>query len=169
MLAYKCFLIFSYPKFLEIYYCFVCEFACVSGLSYLVGYFLTCSKILDCELMCNHLICRHLGRFGWGCILPENFYFILFSTVIYYRILNIVTYDIQCCLYILYTIVWAFPSGLDGKEPAWNMGDPGSIPELGRSPGEGNGNPLQHCCYGQRSLAGYSSWGCKESDMTEYN
>lgn len=78
MLAYKCFLIFSYPKFLEIYYCFVCEFACVSGLSYLVGYFLTCSKILDCELMCSHLICRHLGRFGWGCILPENFYFILF-------------------------------------------------------------------------------------------
>ena len=114
--------------------------------SYLVGYFLTCSKILDCELMCSHLICRHLGRFGWGCIFLENFYFILFFTVIYYRILNIVTYDIQCCLYILYTIVWAFPSGLGGKESAWNTGDPGSIPVLGRSPGKGNGNPLQHSC-----------------------
>ena len=29
---------------------------------------------------------------------------------------------------------------------AWNAGDPGSIPELGRSPGEGNGNPLQYSC-----------------------
>ena len=32
----------------------------------------------------------------------------------------------------------------DGKESACNAGDPGSIPGLGRSPGEGNGNPLQY-------------------------
>ena len=32
------------------------------------------------------------------------------------------------------------------KHSAWNEGDPGSIPELGRSPGEGNGNPLQYSC-----------------------
>ena len=32
--------------------------------------------------------------------------------------------------------------GLDGKASACNVGDPGSIPGLGRSPGEGNGNPL---------------------------
>ena len=32
------------------------------------------------------------------------------------------------------------------KESAWNAGDPGSIPGLGRSPGEGNGNPLQYSC-----------------------
>ena len=42
---------------------------------------------------------------------------------------------------------------------------------LGRSPGEGNGYPLQCCClenpHGQRSLAGYSPWGCKEPDTTE--
>ena len=36
-----------------------------------------------------------------------------------------------------------FPGGSDGKESACNAGDPGSIPGLGRSPGEGNGNPLQ--------------------------
>ena len=36
--------------------------------------------------------------------------------------------------------------GSDGKESAWNMGDPGSIPGSGRSPGEGNGNPLQYSC-----------------------
>ena len=39
-----------------------------------------------------------------------------------------------------------FPSVSDGKESACNAGDPGLIPELGRSPGEGNGNPLQYFC-----------------------
>ena len=37
-----------------------------------------------------------------------------------------------------------FPGGSDGKVPAYNEGDLGSIPGLGRSPGEGNGNPLQY-------------------------
>ena len=50
-------------------------------------------------------------------------------------------------------------------------GDMGSIPGAGRSPGEGHGNPLQYSCLensnGQRSLAGYTPWGHKESDMTE--
>ena len=36
--------------------------------------------------------------------------------------------------------------GSDGKVSAHNVGDPGSIPGSGRSPGEGNGNPLQHSC-----------------------
>ena len=39
-----------------------------------------------------------------------------------------------------------FPGGSDGKESARNAGDPGSIPGSGRSPGEGNGNPLQYPC-----------------------
>ena len=38
------------------------------------------------------------------------------------------------------------PGGSDGKECARNMGDPGSIPGLGRSPGEGNDNPLHYSC-----------------------
>ena len=45
--------------------------------------------------------------------------------------------------------------------------DMGSIPGLGRSPGEGNGNPLQYSCLGNpmnRSLAGYSTRGHKESE-----
>ena len=42
---------------------------------------------------------------------------------------------------------WAsFPSGSAGKESAYNVGDLGSIPGLGRSPAEGNGNPLQYPC-----------------------
>ena len=41
-------------------------------------------------------------------------------------------------------VVQGFPSGSDGKASAHSAGDPGSIPGSGRSPGEGNGNPLQH-------------------------
>ena len=49
---------------------------------------------------------------------------------------------------ICYTLVVIvdFPGGSEGKVSACNAGDPGSIPGSGRSPGEGNGNPLQHCC-----------------------
>ena len=39
-----------------------------------------------------------------------------------------------------------FPGGLDGKESACKAGDLGSVPGLGRSPGEGNGYPLQYSC-----------------------
>ena len=43
-------------------------------------------------------------------------------------------------------LILDFPGGSDSKEYAYNAGDPGSIPRLGRSPGEGNGNPLQYPC-----------------------
>ena len=50
-----------------------------------------------------------------------------------------------------------FSCGSDSKEPAFNAADPGSVPGSGRSPGEGNGNPLQYSClkkfHGQKSLA----------------
>jgi len=39
-----------------------------------------------------------------------------------------------------------FPGGSDGKASAYSVGDPGSIPDSGRSQGEGNGNPLQYSC-----------------------
>ena len=44
-------------------------------------------------------------------------------------------------LCIVACIFLGFPGGSDGKESAWNVGDLGSIPELGRSPGGGHGNP----------------------------
>ena len=52
-----------------------------------------------------------------------------------------------------------FPCSSVSKESACNAGDTGSIPGSGRSPGEGNGDPLQS--HGQRSLAGYTPWGPK--------
>ena len=39
-----------------------------------------------------------------------------------------------------------FPGGSDGKESACNAGNPSLIPEFGRSPREGNNNPLQYSC-----------------------
>ena len=65
-----------------------------------------------------------------------------------------------------------FPGGSDDRESACNLGDTGSISGLERFPREGNGNPCQYSClenpHGQRSLVGYSPWGHKESDMTEW-
>ena len=44
------------------------------------------------------------------------------------------------------TVILGFPSGSDGKASVCSAGDPGSIPGLGRSPGEQNGSPLQYSC-----------------------
>ena len=46
--------------------------------------------------------------------------------------------------FIIILEVLRSPGGSDGKESACSAGDPSSIPGLGRSPGEGNGNPLQY-------------------------
>ena len=48
------------------------------------------------------------------------------------------------CMYKIHTYFMGFPSGSDGKESACNAGDLSLIPGLGRSPGEGNCNPLQY-------------------------
>ena len=64
-----------------------------------------------------------------------------------------------------------FPGGSVVKNLPANSGNMGSILGSGRSPEEWNRNPLQFSCLGksnrQRSLAGYSPWGCKESHTTE--
>ena len=68
-------------------------------------------------------------------------------------------------------MISSFPGGSEVKAFACNVGDLGSIPGSGRSPGEGNGNPtlvfLPGESHGWRSLVGCSPWGCKESDTTE--
>ena len=59
-----------------------------------------------------------------------------------------------------------FPHSSVGKESACNAGDPGSIPGLGRSAGEGIGYPLQYSGL-ENSMDSISPWGRKELDTTE--
>ena len=80
------------------------------------------------------------------------------------------------CLCAHPTLPTLLPWWLSSKESACqfrrcrrNIGDVGSIPGLGRSPGEGNGNPFQYSClgsHGQRSPVGYNPKGCKKLDVT---
>ena len=52
---------------------------------------------------------------------------------------------------------YGFPGGSDGKASSCNAGDQGAIPGLGRSPGEGNGNPLQYSCL-ENPMGGGALW-----------
>ena len=69
-------------------------------------------------------------------------------------------------------VFFSFAGGSNCKESACNMGDLGSTPGLRRSPG-GHGSLLHYSylenSHGQRSLAGYSPWGHKESDTTKHS
>ena len=63
-----------------------------------------------------------------------------------------------------------FPGGSDGNKSACNVGDPGSIPGSGRSPGEGHGSPFQYSCL-ENSVDRGAWWatvlGITKSDTTE--
>ena len=79
---------------------------------------------------------------------------------------------LNCAL--CWTLWSSLQCGSDGKKKSTcSAGDLGSIPGLGRAPGGGHGNPLHgdSCLenpHGQRSLVGYSPWGLRESDVTEW-
>ena len=111
----------------------------------------------------------------WICVIPRlcltwGFYHYpaivggLFWSVSFFATGQLVglTSLFTCSPSSLYGLPWSSA----GKESASNAGDPGSIPGSGRSPGEGNDNPLQYPC--QDNLldrpVGYSSWGCIRHD-----
>ena len=83
------------------------------------------------------------GRWKWSCLhsITQDYpywpHYVLQKTFLIIFVL-IFCYVSQHCR--------GFPGGSEVKASASNAGDPGSIPELGRSPGEGNGNPLQYSC-----------------------
>ena len=60
-----------------------------------------------------------------------------------------------------------FPDSSAGKESTCNVGDLGSIPGLGRSPGEGKGYPLQYSGLENSMDSLWGPWSHKESDMTK--
>ena len=83
-------------------------------------------------------------------------------------------FPLLCCrgvhIVVFFCIYFVFCSSVD-KESAFSGGDPGLIPGLERSPGEGNGNPLRYPCL--ENLMGRRAWWAavhgvtKESGMTE--
>ena len=88
---------------------------------------LFCAKSLQsCPTFCNRMDCSLPGSSVHG--IPQA------------RILEWVVINIS------HTHIYGFPGASDDKESACNAGDPGLIPESGRSPGEGNGNPIQYSC-----------------------
>ena len=60
-----------------------------------------------------------------------------------------------------------FPGGSGHKESTCSAGDLGLIPEFGRSPGEGNGYPLQYSGLENSMDREYQPWSCKDSDTTQ--
>ena len=79
----------------------------------------------------------------------------------------------KTAIYAIWDSLWLFgtPCGSDGKESACNAGDPGLIPGSGRSPGEGDGYPLQFSCL-ENPMDRGAWWAtvhgaCKKSNMTK--
>ena len=68
---------------------------------------------------------------------------LMFRSLIHFEFIFV--YGVRKCFNFI-LLHRGFPGGSDGKEFACNAGDPGSIPGSGRSPGEGNSNPLQYSC-----------------------
>ena len=73
-------------------------------------------------------------------------------------------------MWVAKLIFKGFPGGSDSKQSACHVGDPGSIPGTGRSPGEGNAYPFQYSCL-ENSMdeesGGLQARGCKDLDTTE--
>ena len=116
------------------------------------------------KLIYRLVIISSLQQWFSVCMYNKNIlyiFLIFFSIMDYHRVLNIAP------------SMWymGFPGDSVSKESTCKAGDYlhignwSSVPGLGRSPGEGNGNPLQYSClresHGQRSLAGYSPWDRK--------
>ena len=101
---------------------------------------------------------------------------------IFFIILSLISFPLLICSFFLELLLlgplilyWSyifqgFPGGSEGRVSACNVGDLDSIPRSGRSPGEGNGNPLQYPCLENPLDRGawYSPPGHRESDTTEW-
>ena len=79
-------------------------------------------------------------KFLYFCTLISKYINILWFLNSYYKWLAIFYY------FLIIKILWGFPGCSDGEESVYNAGNLGLIPGSGRSPGEGNGSPLQYSC-----------------------
>ena len=78
-----------------------------------------------------------------------SLYTSIYTSLYIYKYVTLITYGLIYMCSLIYMLVhchMGFPGGSVIKNPPANAGDVGSIPGLGRSPGRGNGNTLQHPC-----------------------
>ena len=125
-----------------------------SGSLHLFSSVIWTSVFLSCSFICALFLCL----------------FIIFLKLIEFEVSFSQPSRLNSFFLLVSALLSLVPDGSDGKAPACNAGDLGLIRGSGRSPGEGNGNPLQYFCLEnpmQRSLVGCSPWGHKESDTTE--
>ena len=93
-------------------------------------------------------VCRKYTKIIQKCYLRAEFQgFILFFIILLEYFYNEhVNFNDYMIIYDYITKSQVFPGGSVSKESTCDLGEPGSIPGSGRSPGEGNGNPLQYSC-----------------------
>ena len=101
-------------------YCFIFTYYFITWTLFVLDFFLQTSQSLVI-LLRN---CFYLSIVFYWYILFKNF----------------------ICILLLFSVTRVFPGGSNSKESACNARDPGSIPGSRRSPGEGNGDPLQYFC-----------------------
>ena len=130
-----------------------------------------CFKVLENEILFDSEDVHNffqITNFLFRCVQPAakyNHYFCCFGSCIFF-ILEVHFFFKYACYFVEFPIPCVgFPCGSVVKNLPANAGDLGSIPELGRSPGRGNGSPLPVFLpgesHGQRRLTGYSPWDCK--------
>ena len=90
-------------------------------------------------------------------IIDTHYYIQLYMHPILYIHTFLYIHIVCVCACVCIYIYMGFTGGSDGKESACSAGDPGSIPEWERSPGGGNGNPLQYSCL-KNPMAGGARW-----------
>ena len=111
----------------------------------------------NCCFFTGIQVSQETGKVVWYSHLFKNFpQFVVIHTVIDFSTVNEADvfmefpcfhYDPMNAGHLMFgSSTLGFPGGSEVKASAWNAGDLGSIPGLGRSPGEGNGNPLQYSC-----------------------
>ena len=87
---------------------------------------------------------------SWGSH-PYSYFFVSYVMNRCWILLNVFSASVDMITWFFFFLAClydglGFPGGSDSKVSACNAGDQGLIPQLGRSPGEENGNPLQHSC-----------------------
>ena len=144
--------LFLFSMFASMYSCYhVASFFSLIQLVTTTYFILLLTNILTIHLMSNNTTMYVIYMLAFLYLLSEEREEICACTVLQNFLSLPVLFGLSCGLELqagFIVLFQGFPSGSEGKASACNVGDPGLTPGLGRSSGEGNGNPLQYSCLG---------------------